>query len=298
MSKLHAIPSHYTPLQAQQYLLLPLLVQKKENQPCEIKGWQAAALAVMGHRHSVTEQPCQDAASAQTRLRPIVVNCDGAGSAKLSHFGSNALSQQLQRLFMTLEPLLAEWLDTKDIDTEQVSERLASIIARHSKGIIKDIALKWQQPETVFRSTLLIAIMGKYHHFWLQIGDGYLLRRCEHDETHGWQVIVMPEKGEFANHTCFVDPTLTMEHVQYGMASAEGISGLVAMSDGAAERLMNLQHHTCGPLVERFASSLSEQSLQRILFEFLSDPLVWGKTSGDDKSISMVVAAKTAVTEQ
>lgn len=298
MSKPHVIPSHYAPLQAQQYLLLPVLVPKKEDQPCEIKGWQAVAQAVMGHRHSVTEQPCQDAASAQTRLRPVVVNCDGAGSAKLSHFGSKALSQQLQRLFMTLEPLLAEWLDTKDVDTEQISERLASIIARHSKGIIKDIATHWQQPETAFRSTLLVAIMGKYHHFWLQIGDGYLLRRCEHDETHAWQVMVMPEKGEFANHTCFVDPALTMAHVQYGMASATEISGLAAMSDGAAERLMNLQHHTSAPLVERFASLLSQQSSHRVLFEFLSDPSVWGKTSGDDKSISMVVAPKSNANEQ
>lgn len=58
--------------------------------------------------------------------------------------------------------------------------------------------------------------------------------------------------------------------------SAVGISGLAAMSDGAAERLMNLQHHTCTSL-----------------FEFLSDPAVGGKTSGDDKSISMVVAPTT-----
>lgn len=298
MSKIDVTPSHYAPLQAQQYLLQPFLASEKENQPCEIKGWLAVAQAVMGYRHSVTEQPCQDAASAQTRLRPIVVNCDGAGSAKLSHLGSTALSQQLQRLFMTLEPLFEQWLDTKEIDIEAVSERLANIIARHSKGSIKDIATHWQQPEAAFRSTLLVAIMGKYHHFWLQIGDGYLLRRCEHDETHAWQVMAMPEKGEFANHTCFVDPALTMTHVHYGMASAEGISGLAAMSDGAAERLMNLQHHTSAPLVERFALSLSQQSLQRALFEFLSDPSVWEKTSGDDKSISMVVAPKTTVNKQ
>lgn len=269
---------------------------------CQHTGqWQGLAEAVVGlsHRNAQPALPCQDAAIVQTQPRPVLVVCDGAGSAVMSEHGSQVLSIGLARLAHTLELPLLSLLDTPHGDHEQ-ARQMVQLILRHGKGLLQDIAQQHRREVKDFRSTVLMVIVGTVHLLWLKVGDGAIvLERIEqqHDKDHS--VICQPllsclgeiGKGEFANQTTFVDDRLTMSDVQWGLHSSVGISGLAAMSDGAAEKLVSNDGRIVSGQVSRWLEGIREQTLRRrdLTQAFYSDRFNQQST-GDDRSIALLAA--------
>nr|WP_164837172.1 PP2C family serine/threonine-protein phosphatase [Vibrio alfacsensis] len=268
---------------------VPLLPYSDPQVPfsTSASNWTYAAQSVVGYRHIESSLPCQDACCSQANLRPIAILCDGAGSAKLSHLGSQGLTAGLLRLCSTLEPLLMSMLDTQDTPNKSDQALFGNLLARHSKGIIKDLATTYQQQAKEFRSTLLMAVVGRYRSLWLQVGDGFILTRNK--RSHEWTVLTPPAKGEFANQTCFVDASLSLNQVQSGWLENQ-FDAVMLLSDGSAEKLVDNRSHT--PANKACNSLLSwledDKSANKNLHYFLSDPKIWCRSTGDDKSIALL----------
>src|SRR5690554_3505719 len=71
----------------------------------------AVATADLTHLEATPPVPCQDAAGATTRPRPVLVVADGAGSSSASDIGARAMVSAMLRLADTLERQLAWLLD-------------------------------------------------------------------------------------------------------------------------------------------------------------------------------------------
>ncbi|WP_318489472.1 PP2C family serine/threonine-protein phosphatase [Photobacterium leiognathi] len=278
--------SHYLSLSAQQFLFDAREKSEKKAKPIDFDVWRHAGEAVVGYRHRVNQQECQDACLSQNLTRPLLVLSDGAGSAAVSDLGAQALSIGLSRLLVSIEPLLAQWLDDPEFDLTLVDEALSNIISRHAKGLLKDLAIQHTRAMNDFSATLLLCIIGRYNTYWCQVGDGYLLKRVSDGFDNTWQLISPPEKGEYANHTCFVDEKLTLSQFQRGLMPSHELTAVAAMSDGAGERLVCQRTGKVGEKMEWiFDEVRTNPTVAKSLLGFLSDPNIWNSTTGDDKSL-------------
>lgn len=282
---------HYQPLLAQYPLFLALQAKIERS----LTGWHGVAAEAIGYRHLEQELPCQDRALVNTKIRPHLLLCDGAGSARMAELGAETLTMGLSRLLITLEPYLTDWLDD-EAEPEAVDvNRLAMLLVRHAKGINADLANASRTKGEDYRSTLLLAVMGQRRLFWMQIGDGALAIRERSSADMAWHMLAKPAKGEFANQTCLVDPSLHIAQVKWGWRSAERIEAIVAMSDGATERLMRFSDDHFAPLLDQWADN---RIARRGLFECLADGEVWRRTSGDDKSVALLVAPEDGLLKE
>ncbi len=278
--------THYQPLLAQHALYL----QQCAMAATPLDNWHGVAGWAVGYRHLMGAKPCQDRAVVALKVRPSLVLCDGAGSAACSEQGAEVLSLAITRLLSTLEPWLQEWLDECCVDVSQQVDRLAHLVVRHAKGILRDLAESQQRSSADYRTTLLLAVAGKHHCFWLRIGDGVLGWAEQSRFGFNWKTLGAATKGEFANQTCFVDDNLQEGHVRYGSLQGGNLLALVAMSDGAAERFCCQKTGQLSSLLNKWA--LESVSLRQ-LHECLSDGELWRRSTGDDKSLALLVAPRT-----
>lgn len=262
--------------------------------------WQAQFEAVVGlsHRNANPPLPCQDAALSVTGTRPLLIVADGAGSSAVSDIGSQAVVTGLARLFHTLEKQCAILLDQPQKE-EFDAKNLALLAVKHAKGVLDDLAAQHRRPQKDFRCTLLLALVGKAHILWLQIGDGALVQqrmRLTQDGTQESEVRVlgMADNGEFANQTTFIDEQLKISDVQIGLIDATSITALAAMSDGAAEKLVANNGFSVAKQVDKWFAALREQKLQRrqLTRSFYSDGFCQFH-NGDDCSIALLARTST-----
>lgn len=253
---------------------------------------QVFAEATVGiqHRQSNIQLPCQDAAKATIKPRPILIVCDGAGSAAVSDIGSQALVTQMTRLCQSLEPLIAPYLDQKN---NQDLYPLIRVLVRHAIGILEDCATTHRRSIRDFRSTLNFAIVGTEHILWLKIGDGEIVHEqimVDSDSLPQTQYQCLGEhhKGEFANQTQFIDDQLKLNDVHWGILPSKTTTGLVLMSDGASEKLVSHDRTNVARQISTWLEQLRQNQFkvtefyQRIYAEdFLN------RSTGDDRSIAL-----------
>jgi hypothetical protein len=267
------------------------LSETTADQPVDLPDghWAAADAAVVGtaHLRANPPKPCQDATLADATGRPLVVLADGAGSAAVSHVGAAAVVAGVRRLCRTLEGDLMAALDA-NTGPEGLAESIARRIVAHTRGILDDLAeLHLRDPED-FRCTLLVWLAGRQRALWLKVGDGALVAEAE-----GACLCVGPAgKGEFANQTCFIGPRLEDRQWAWGEIDTTRITGLAAMSDGAAERLVASDLSRVSPAVGKLLRGVAESQVgRREIFGLLAEAEFWKGTSGDDKSLGLVARA-------
>lgn len=247
----------------------------------------AATLVGLAHLRHTPPQPCQDAACVVEGKRPVLIVADGAGSAALSHQGSQVLVNGLRRFLHTLADDYAIALD--DIDepgTEQI-RKLALRPVKHGLGLLQDLASTLHHPVSLFRSTLIVAIGGRSRWLWLRIGDGALVI----EENGQLQLIGQAGKGEYANQTQFIDEQLHPDHVQFGVFSSTALTGVAAMSDGTAERLVNLHTGQVAGQLGQFITQAQQKQLNTLkLHQFFAHAETWQKTTGDDRALAILAA--------
>ena len=251
--------------------------------------WIAADAAVVGSAHlrGNPPKPCQDAALADSTGRALIVLADGAGSAAVSHLGAAAVIAGVRRLCRTLAGEVTATLDTEKAPIG-AAESLAQRIVTHSIGILDDLAEANLRGAEDFRCTLLIWILGSQRALWVKVGDGALVAETK----DGCQCVGPAGKGEFANQTCFIGPSLTNSQWAWGEIDATRIDGLAAMSDGAAERLVANDATRVSPAIGKLLRGLAELQVgRRELFNLLAEAEFWKGTSGDDKSLAMIARA-------
>lgn len=252
--------------------------------------WQGSAATLVGlaHLRHAPPQPCQDAACVVLGKRPCLIVADGAGSAALSHQGSQALVNGLRRLLDTLADDYAAALDAIDEPSQEQLRKLALRPVKHGLGLLQDLASELHHPVGLFRSTLIVAIGGGSRWLWLRVGDGALVI----EQKGHLQLIGQAGKGEYANQTQFIDEQLHPDSVQFGVFSSAGLSGVAAMSDGAAERLVNLQTGQVAGLLGQFIAQAQQNQLSPLkLHQFFAHAETWQQTTGDDRALAILAAA-------
>ncbi|BDA72476.1 hypothetical protein CAL7716_066420 [Calothrix sp. PCC 7716] len=249
--------------------------------------WRRVFGAVVGSSHLRVEPPvpCQDAALAVLVPRPAIFVADGAGSARLSHFGSSAVVRYLNRFIASIEDINQEFLDQDRQPEVEAEKRYAYRFVKYTLEILQELSQEKREPVDLFKCTLLITIIGKSKLFWLKVGDGSIV--IEKDQA--LELIGPLGKGDFANQTTFVTENITDKDIHYGFLDARNVTAVAAFTDGAAEKLVS----TNGLQISRslgkiFHGIRTREYNQDDLHEFLSNKDVWLRTTGDDKGIAIL----------
>lgn len=196
-------------------------------------------LAVQGRGHVKEGIPCQDKTAAREELGTrCIVLADGAGSARLSHFGAAAVVERVAELLC--------WEFESFYEAPAPADVTNTILdALHVR--LHEVAKTHECELTDLASTLLFAASNGGRYILGQLGDGCIAFSREGE----LKLVAKPEKGEFANQTCFITSAHSERYFRLFKGDLGSIDGFVLMSDGAAESLYQRNTDTVAPLVRK-----------------------------------------------
>ncbi|MCU0315422.1 MAG: protein phosphatase 2C domain-containing protein [Fimbriimonadaceae bacterium] len=189
-------------------------------------GWVFASAISKGAIHQESE-PCQDAASVVTfwsngQEGLLAVVSDGAGSAKLSHLGS----QRVVEVFVNSVLALVSGENSHESRCGLDSSD-ASLILHLVQQVIHNLASELKIDILDLSSTLVGLVILNEYAFVMQVGDGAvaLFNGSE------WVVPVWPQNGEFVNETTFVTSQDASHLMKVKILRGE-FEGAIAFTDG------------------------------------------------------------------
>ncbi|MGN1201840.1 MAG: PP2C family serine/threonine-protein phosphatase [Eubacterium sp.] len=192
-----------------------------------VEMWTTIQCAVQGRSHIKANIPCQDKTyTVSLNGIQVIALADGAGSAKLSHYGAEAVT-----VYICTE--LSEKFDYyfTHNDGAVVKQQLMA-------GIGNCLSEKTKQLECELKdlsSTLLFVAVKDDRFIIAHIGDG-VIGYLKNNEL---KVASQPENGEFVNTTVFTtskEALVTMKLIKGNLGQ---INGFVLMSDGTEAGLYN-----------------------------------------------------------
>lgn len=256
----------------------------------------AEAVVGLQHRnHKPYALPCQDAVQVTLKPRPVLIVCDGAGSAPVSEIGASTLTLQLSRLCQSLDPVLVPLLDLDTPAGNGDALVWVRVIVRHTMGLLQDLAQVHRRDVRDFRATLNLALVGKARILWIKVGDGEIVQeKISYLDSQPMQLsselVCLGEvvKGEYANQTQFVDDRLSLNDVQWGLLDSVATTGLALMSDGATEKLVANSRDRVSGQVSDWLGKLRDGALKPgdLIKRFYSDEFSH-RSTGDDRSIAL-----------
>lgn len=177
--------------------------------------WHFIHYATQGRSHIKNNIPCQDKTYVlQKHNVSVIALSDGAGSARLSHFGA-------KESVYVISHHIAKHFDGY-LDNNKTKEQL---LAKIQKEITRK-AIKHKCSLNDLACTLLcIAIRGN-EFILFHVGDGVI--GCLNNNTL-W-VLSAPDNGGFANVTNFVTSKNAFESIRYRIGNVGKIDGFVLMS--------------------------------------------------------------------
>ena len=187
--------------------------------------WNIMQCAVQGRSHVKDGIPCQDKTYSIFSNQVLAAAlADGAGSAKLSHFGAEEITKQLcAHLTQQFDHYYQEE------NGVAVKQKLMDSI----RDCLRQTAKRLQCEPKDLSSTLLLAAVKGDRFILIHIGDGvigYLKNRQLKIASH-------PENGEFANTTVFTTSQQAINAMRLIKGRLEEIQGFVLLSDGAEASL-------------------------------------------------------------
>ncbi len=239
--------------------------------------WVAAQGAAIGKSHIQDNLVCQDKTFVYETPSAIAVSlADGAGSARLSHYGAETVTREVCKL-------LCEKFE--EFYTSNSPLPVKRTILTHLLDALQDTANENECELSDLASTLLAVVISENRFLIIHIGDGVIAYTKENEI----KVATGPKNGEFANTTYFVTSSRALEMMQLIKGTASVINGFVLMSDGSEASLYSKQRNEVAPVLHRLVSRLgmtSTEYLQPILQASLEDAIV--KKTRDDCSLVLV----------
>lgn len=240
--------------------------------------WRAIGDAVQGRSHLKTNTPCQD----KTYIKKIPTGviaalADGAGSAKLSHYGAEQVTRTIcDYLDENYEVLFNEdnGVKVKRTLLETVLLNL-DLICEENKCSRYDLA-----------STLQVIAIKNDSYILIHLGDGAI----GYLKGNNLKVASVPNNGEFINETIFTTSSNAIKALQIKKGMINEIAGFVLMSDGPEVSLYNKQEKNLVNNIKKVmlnCSLLTDEKAQLIIRETLENTLK-NKTM-DDCSLIIVV---------
>lgn len=243
--------------------------------------WKTYDISAQGRSHIKENIPCQDKTYSLTvgEVTTIAL-ADGAGSAKLSHYGAECavrtIAQELCNKFES-------YWDEKDASTAKFRfyQIILSNLMEKAKELscdIKDLA-----------STLL-AVSVKGNRFLIfHIGDGVI----GYKDSNILKVASSPNNGEFSNTTFFTTSPQAESQTKVIKATSETIDGFILMSDGPEACLYDNKNKSLAKgLLNMFSDAASEpeETVKANINETMQETIV--KKTFDDCSIILMAKQK------
>jgi len=248
--------------------------------------WRVIGKSVVGTSHLKGQLPCQDFSDylrCQIGGEPVLIVgvSDGAGSAALSHIGSQeAVSALLRQAASCERPVL-------EISREDVQGWFANSLAH-----LKSVAEREKIEVRDLACTSLLAVLGEGHAVFAQIGDGAWIA-----ETSGvFGAVTWPQNGEFANETKFITSPGALDSMEFEKCS-NSLTAAAGFTDGIQALTLNMGARSVHipffqPMFAALADCDDETSLLSPLINFLSSERVNERTD-DDKTL--VLARRVTV---
>lgn len=246
--------------------------------------WKSIGCAVQGRGHDKNGTLCQDAVRCQSlgAVHTIVL-ADGAGSARLSRYGAEAVVHSVGQL---LAEKFHVFIDSSD----------GVAVKQH----ILDAVLAELREEAELRAcemhdlaaTLLAVAADNENFLAVHIGDGVI--GCY--GTDGLKTLSVPDNGEFANATTFVTSRDALQRMRIYKGSIVRIAGFILMSDGTEQSLYHKRERTIVPAVVRLMHLTCliarEQFLPQLTHAFET---VVAMQTQDDCSIALMARCSRAL---
>ena len=240
--------------------------------------WDTIACKVQGRGHKKSGTPCQDQVYAlQEGGVSVIALADGAGSAKLSHYGALAVVKYICTLLIQEFEMLYHNDDGVAVK-QYLMNKIHDCLVSEAKLLecqLKDLA-----------STLLFVAVKGDQMICGHIGDGVI----GYKQGDALKILSAPENGEFINSTYFTtssDALITMKLIKGNISS---LSGFVLMSDGTETSLYHKKHKTLAPVLSKIMNlnsyipvSTIQSSLQQSFEQVISS------TTTDDCSMILMV---------
>ena len=254
-------------------------------------GWKAIARCATGTSHKEQKIPCQDYGNYRI-FKDVIVGAvaDGAGSAKYSHFGSELAVETalkyLSRISEYLQKRKRLWENFSRPLSEQEAKKLfAKTVKNVITELTKQAAIKDYSVHDL-ASTLLVFIATPEWVAAMQIGDGFIVMRCQDGE---YKLLFEPDKGEFFNETTFITSANALEEMQVKVISGKQ-EFICASTDGlekVAIRLSDWKPHA--PFFKPLEEYLRETDKpggndDNYIIGFLDSPRLNSRTD-DDKTL-------------
>lgn len=195
--------------------------------------WVVAYASVIGNGHIQFNIPCQDSCAHKKfdDTWGIAVVADGAGSAKLSHIGSDFVVRNTLHCF---EEILerTKWSEENfPTDKEWRAEALRAL------QIVMQRLMKFAEAKehkfSELACTVLATLYAPFGALSVHIGDG---RAAYSDEIGEWKALITPFRGDEANETVFITSAIwTTDGVdQFVLTDTlrTKLRGFALMSDG------------------------------------------------------------------
>lgn len=246
-----------------------------------MSNWKLACAAVAGTSHEDQGMPCQDKVIARSnKTADMIALADGAGSAKLSHFGAERVLDAVSRLFLDEPELFFHSPKNK------VKELVVATISSELEGLSHELSCNPCDLSSTF--LFFATLYNRYVSF--HIGDGVI------GVMKGLEPAVLshPYNGKYASITRFTtDPNL-MDALRMCRGDASKISAAILMSDGSSTSLYKeSEGELIKAVLKLFVACKDNEApiMNRLLEETIRDQLT--QKTGDDCSIALMARDKS-----
>ncbi len=245
--------------------------------------WEIVGCSAIGTKHITGGTPCQDAVFYEMISDQIIIGAvsDGMGSAKRSDVGSKlavktALSQIKNMMCWEHKPK----------NDERARNIFGSVLEKVQAALKKEAENGGYSVEDL-NCTLLAFVATPEWLAAMQVGDGLIVVRPKNQD---YQLLFMPDKGEFANETTPVTSSHALEEMEVCVKSGS-YEFICAATDGI-ENISLVKPENWRPF-EGFFKPLEEQIMlstkslahkKKEIEDFLNSEQINQKTD-DDKTL-------------
>ena len=239
--------------------------------------WKYSGCQVCGRGHTESGTPCQD----RTKFgfmngAYFIALADGAGSAALSHYGAERVTDTVSRV-MTLR--------FDEFFAETDGERVKS-------GILNGVtdALKLEAEERGcslddLASTMLAVAVKDQRFIIVHVGDGVI----GYLDGETLKVASAPSNGEHVNETYFVSSPVALGKMKIFKGNIRDICGFVLMSDGTEQSLYDKRNNALSSVITKLLQRnllIAEPVMKQQLEQTFANVVI--QRTRDDCSIALM----------
>ncbi len=239
--------------------------------------WKMSSCEVQGRGHLKALIPCQDKTKTSCKNNTFVISLsDGAGSARLSHYGAECVVNSITELLTSSFDSIYSEEDGRKVKLQIIETLLCDLqkIANSLSCSLKELA-----------ATLLVVAVKDERFIIAHIGDGVI----GYLDDVGLKIASAPNNGEHANETYFVTSSDAVSVMKLFKGNCSNKSSFVLMSDGTEQSLYNKQQNSLSRAVFKLMqrNALIDSEVMNFQLQETFRSLISANTT-DDCSIAIL----------